>query len=311
MELHFEVLAVFLDHDLELHTGKEGLDGGDYGKAADHEGGHPVDEAGLEVLGHDGNKEGSGNDREEEGKEAKEPHGVVGPVESGDGAQDSHAVRIGVELGFAALRAVPVFDDHVFDIHVFVDGVDAHFRLDLKALGQDREGLDKAVAESPVAGHDVPDVVVEKNVDAFSDKAVPEIVEGPFVFVKIGGGQAVADDHVHVFTEDEVDHLRGAFRGIGVIPVCHDVALGVDVPEHSADDVALALHVFVADNSPCLAGDLRRPVSGIVVINIDGRIGKSSAKVFAHLADRLFFIVAGDQNRDFIHDSLFPEKSIL
>jgi len=301
VQVHLEVLAVFLDHDLELESGKEGLDGGDHGETADHEGGDPGDEAGVEVLAHDRDEEGDGNDGQDGSDDAEKGHGIVGAVESGDGAQDAQAVGVGVELGLAPLGAVAVVDDDIADGHVLVHGVDAHLCLDLKALGHDGEGLDEIVAEGAVAGHDVPDIVVKENIDAVAHKAVPEVVEGPFVLLKIGGGEAVADDHVDVFVQDKFGHLRGALRGVGVVAVGHDVALCVDVAEHAADDVALALHVFVADDGARFAGDFGRAVGGIVVVDIDDSLGKGSAEIRADLPDRFFFIVAGDENGDFVH----------
>ena len=50
----------------------------------------------------------------------------------------------------------------------------------------------------------------------------------------------------HLALEHHVGHLAGGFGGIGVVAVYHEVALGVDLPEHAADDIALALLVFVA-----------------------------------------------------------------
>lgn len=92
VQVHLEVLAVFLDHDLELESGKEGLDGGDHGETADHEGGDPGDEAGVEVLAHDRDEKGDGDDGHDGSDDAEKGHGIVGAVESGDGAQDAQAV---------------------------------------------------------------------------------------------------------------------------------------------------------------------------------------------------------------------------
>ena len=64
--------------------------------------------------------------------------------------------------------------------------MNAHFRLDFKTLGQGRERFDKTVAERPVSGHDILDIIIEQFVDKPPDHAVPKIVERPFVFRKIG-----------------------------------------------------------------------------------------------------------------------------
>ena len=69
-----------------------------------------------------------------------------------------HAIAVGIQLGNAALRSVPVFHNHVFHLHIIVDRMDCHFRFNFKALGKNRKCLDKFVAERSVAGHDILDI---------------------------------------------------------------------------------------------------------------------------------------------------------
>ena len=52
---------------------------------------------------------------------------------------------------------------------------------------------------------------------------------------------ASADDHVELLGEQHVDHRRRGLGIVGQIAVGHDVDVGVDVGEHPADDMALAL----------------------------------------------------------------------
>ena len=90
------------------------------------------------------------------------------------------------EMVFSLDSLVPVADDHIFHQHVLIHGVDAHFRLNLKALGDHGETLDEGIAEGPVAGHDVLDICVEDHIDHFPHQTVAEVVEGTLVFRKVG-----------------------------------------------------------------------------------------------------------------------------
>ena len=54
-----------------------------------------------------------------------------------------------------------------------------------------------------------------------------------------------------------IDHRRRGLGIIGQIAVGHDIDVGIDVGEHAADDVALALLAFAADDRARLARRLR------------------------------------------------------
>ena len=131
---------------------------------------------------------------------------------------------------------------------------------------------------------------------------VAEVVEGPLVLRKVGGREPVAHHHVHSPVQHLGDHFRGKLRRIGVVPVHHQVALGVDLPEHAADHVALALLVLMAHHSPGSRGDLRRAVGGVVVIYInDAAFRQHRLEVRHHLGNGFALIIAGNQYRYLIH----------
>ena len=65
--------------------------------------------------------------------------------------------------------------------------MDGHLRLDLKALGEHRKGLHKAIAESPEPRHDILDFTVKKTVDTGTHQRISHIVKGPLVLRKVGG----------------------------------------------------------------------------------------------------------------------------
>ena len=108
-----------------------------------------------------------------------------------------------------------------------------------------------------------------------------------------------ADDHVELLGEQQVDHRGRGLRIVGQIAVGHDVNVGIDVSEHAADNMALALLTLAPDEGAGLGSDLARPVAAIVVVNVDDRAGQRRAESGDRRRDRRFLIVAGQQNGDF------------
>ena len=164
--------------------------------------------------------------------------------------------------------------------------------------------------EGPVACHNILDIRVKEPVNTVFYERISKIVEGPLVFRIVSGGQPVAHDHIGLAFRDLADHLRGRLSRIGVVAVHHDVDLRVDLPEHSPDDIALALLVLMAHHSAGRRRKLRRPVRGIVVIDIDHRLRQDSPEILHDLFYRFAFIVAGDKHRYLIH-ILRPPSMII
>ncbi len=146
--------------------------------------------------------------------------------------------------------------------------MDGHFGLDLEAARQHRVGLDEGKREGAVAGHDVGDVGMEQAIDGTTDETVAEVMERALVLLEVRGAQAVADHHVVPF-KDFVHHGGCGIGGVGVISVGHDVHVGIDVFEHGADHIALALPRFLADDRALAGCDFRSVVGGVVVIHVN------------------------------------------
>lgn len=70
-------------------------------------------------------------------------------------------------------------------------------------------------------------------------RRLPKLWNGR-LFSQIGGGEAVADHHVVAF-ENLGDHRGRRVGRVRVVAVSHHVHVRVDVLEHGADHVALAL----------------------------------------------------------------------
>src|SRR5262249_14366335 len=80
--------------------------------------------------------------------------------------------------------------------------------------------------------------------------------------------------------------------------VGHHVHVGFDVREHAANDVALALELFDPYDRARLERARAGLVLGVIVVDVDRRLGQRSTKACDRLGDRYFFVVARNQNSD-------------
>lgn len=120
--------------------------------------------------------------------------------------------------------------------------MDGELSLDLETLAQDGERLDERLAHGAVARHDVFEAVAVDPLDHGADQVIPEAVEGALVLLRVGAvREAVAHGHVRLSFEDGFAEGTGGLCGVGVVPVDHEVAVGVDVTEHLAAHIALSL----------------------------------------------------------------------
>ena len=180
--------------------------------------------------------------------------------------------------------------------HPQLERVDAHLGFDLEARGEHREALHEPPREHAVAREDVAEGAAEQARQEAGEDAVAE-----HVAAAIGGAGLVAagaDDHVELVGEKQVDHRRGGGGIVGQIAVGHDVHVGVDVGEHAADDMALALLALRADDRSGLAGHLASIVAAIVVVDVDRGAGQRGAEAGDRRADRGLLVVARQKDGD-------------
>ncbi len=109
---------------------------------------------------------------------------------------------------------------------------------------------------------------------------------------------ATADHHVEMIIEQPVDHARRARRVIGGIAVDQHIDVGLDVGEHPAHDVALALPALATHDRTRFARDRRGAVARIVVVDVDRGRGQRLAEIRDDGRDRRFLVIAGHQHRD-------------
>ena len=110
--------------------------------------------------------------------------------------------------------------------------------------------------------------------------------------------QARPDDHVGARVEHRSDHLARTIGGIRVVAVYHEEHVGIDIAEHAAHDVALALDGHGNDRGACCARERSGVVAAGVVEDENCRFGQCRAEIPDHLADRLRLVVAGNKDGD-------------
>src|SRR5579872_5271873 len=109
---------------------------------------------------------------------------------------------------------------------------------------------------------------------------------------------ARADDHVELFANQHVDHPWCGLRIISEVAIGHHINVRVDVREHPHYDVALALQPLGADNRASLRRKRARPVTAIIVVDIDYRAGQRALEARDSRADRSFLVVAREEHGD-------------
>lgn len=175
--------------------------------------------------------------------------------------------------------------------------MDGHFGLNFEATRKHWVSLDECERKRSVTGHDVGDVRMEQAVDGTAYQAVAKVVEWSLVLLEICGAQAVTDYHVIAF-KHFINHGWRRISRVSIIAVCHDIYVGVNVFEHGANHVALALSRLLADDCSLAGRDFRRAVGGVVVIHVNVGIRQCCFEIAYHLADGDFFVVTGKKYRD-------------
>ena len=293
--IHYKGFAVVLGDHVEDDAGDDEQEAYDDEHDGTDQRGEVDDHAGAYEFGGDPSTQHDADDADDQAEGAEERQRLVFADHAEDGAHHLDAVTYRVQLGYGTFWPVAVLDGHFEQTQVVVQRVDGHLGLDLEAARKHGVGLDEGEVERAVSGHDVGDVRAEQPVDGAAHQTVAEIVERALVLLEVCGGEAVADDHIIAF-EHFGDHGGRGVGRVGVVAICHDVYVRVDVLEHGADDVALALARLPADDRAFGLGDLGGAVRGVVVVHVDGRIRQGSLEVTNNLADGDLLVVTGKKH---------------
>lgn len=270
-------------------------------------GGEAGNQAGPCILRDNRDAQYEADKREHQRYEAEELERPVVLEERRDGHDDLDTVGYRVELGAGARRPVAVLDRHVQDAPAAIHRVDGELRLDLESFGEHGERLHERAREGAVTGHDIVEAVAVDPLDHEAHQVVAEPVERALVLLRVGAvREAVAHGHVGAALKDGVAEGPAGLGGIGVVAVHHEVAVSLDVAEHLAHHVALALPRFEAHHGAVFLRDLASAVGGVVVIDVYRGLRQRRAEVIHHLGDGDLLVVAGDKDGDLIGHERAP-----
>ena len=116
-------------------------------------------------------------------------------------------------------------------------------------------------------------------------------MERSLILFEIRGGQTVTNHHIRLMFQYLLRHLCRIFQRVGIVTVDHDIAECIDLAEHPADHIALALPRLRTHHCAGFPGQFRGTVRGIVVIDIDHRLRQSRLRVLYHFRYGLFLVI--------------------
>ena len=261
-----------------------------------HGGGQARHLAGFQEFMHHRNADQQRQSCEQHRLKAEEQQRAFLAQQVEDHAQDAKAVLEGRKLGGRTDRAFLVGGVHLGHRHHQPHGMDGQLGFDGEAFGGQRKALDEAARKHAIAAQHVGHVDVEQRGGQPGQQLVAEDMSR-----SIGGGlgmDAPGGQKVDAFGHQLLDHVGRGGGVIGVVAIDQHIHIGLDVGEHAAHDIALALALFTAHHGPGLGGAGNGAVTAVVVIDIDGGAGQGGAEVRHHLGDGGFLVVAGHQHRD-------------
>ena len=140
-----EIFTILGIHNFQDHTGEHGKESRHEYKSACDKGRKSGDQSGSGVISDDGNHEDQANQHKKSCDKSEEFHGSVISVKRHHLADYLESVGKGIQLAFASLRSVSVFNNHIVHLKVIVNRVDGHLGLNLKSLGKYGESLNKII----------------------------------------------------------------------------------------------------------------------------------------------------------------------
>ena len=95
-------------------------------------------------------------------------------------------------------------------------------------------------------------------------------MEGAIVLFAIGAvRKAITYSHVCCVVHERLKQTWSSFGRVGIVAVDHDVVIGIDLAEHLAHHITLALARLGAHDSTVVLSDSSSIVFGIVVVDVD------------------------------------------
>ena len=106
----------------------------------------------------------------------------------------------------------------------------------------------KISGKSSGTRHDIIYPRLENMIDKGSHQTVAEAVKTSLIFPEIAGRQPVSYHHISL-TLFHISHELRRKRGrVGIVTICHYIAVRLYLPEHGAYHISLALTLLISDN---------------------------------------------------------------
>ena len=170
------------------------------------------------------------------------------------------------------------------------------FRFRFEPGGQGGKRFDEAAREHTIAGQHITDPVAENPLHDSGQQTIAEPVALPVSGGDVGDPGAV--DHIQAVLRQQAKHRGCRPRVVGIVAIHQNVCIRLDIGEHAADDVAFALQRFMPHDRSGGPGHARGIVAGVVVVDVNRRLGQRGAKIGDHFRDGDRFVVTGDQHGD-------------
>ena len=109
---------------------------------------------------------------------------------------------------------------------------------------------------------------MKQAIDGATHQTIAKVVKRAFILLKICGAQTISDYHIITF-KHFIHHGWCRISGVGVVPICHNIHISINIFEYGTNYVTFALTWFPLDDCAFGRSDFSSIVSGIVVIYID------------------------------------------
>ena len=131
--VNLEIPPVIAFQVRKNQTGKQRLNRCQHHKSARNQRRELGNETGVDIIRQNRDKEEHRKHRQDQGKNSEKTKRLVVAVQIKNSSQNTEAVSEGIQLRGASLRPIALIHDHDLDLHVVVDRVNRHFRVNIKA----------------------------------------------------------------------------------------------------------------------------------------------------------------------------------
>jgi len=229
--------------------------------------------------------------------------------------RDVAAVAERAEVRLGLVGPWLVGDSDYLGANVVFHALDGQFSFDTKAVGSQRESLERLAGERAVAAENVLKVAPVDETERVVYQPVAESVE-PCHRARLHVGGPVADDVLGVILKQRFEHLLGLLWTVRRVAVDHQHDRLVDHSDSLADRLSLAAPALCLDACARVGGHLSGSVGRVAVHdeNVSEPLG---AKPLDDLVDGLGLVVRRNQDTHLVtgshhlHLCWYPSKTYV